>query len=81
MKKIIVFFTPLSIAVIVAFIFTAATCKKTSANTCVETPSKADCMCYEIYKPVCGCNGKTYGNDCVARCQNITDFKEGECPK
>jgi hypothetical protein len=78
MKKIIAFFTPLSIALIL----TAATCKKTTATSdCVETAAKADCMCYEIYKPVCGCNGKTYSNDCVARCQNITEFKEGECPK
>lgn len=78
MKKIIAFFTPLSIALLL----TAATCKKTSpTSTCVERPIKADCMCAEIYKPVCGCNSKTYSNECVARCHNITDFKEGECPK
>jgi hypothetical protein len=78
MKKIIAFFTPLSIALLL----TAATCKKTSPiGTCVERLFKADCMCAEIYKPVCGCNGKTYPNACAAGCQNITDFKEGECPK
>ena len=78
MKKIIRFFTPLSIAVLL----TASTCKKTTiVNDCVETSAKADCLCYEIYKPVCGCNNKTYSNDCVARCQNITQFKEGACPK
>ncbi len=78
MKKIIVFFTPLSIAALL----TAATCHKTTTlNNCLEKAMKTDCICYEIYKPVCGCNGKTYPNDCVARCQNITDFKAGECPK
>ena len=80
MKKIIAFFTPLSIAVLLV----ASTCKKTTpvdSHVCIEKPMKADCMCYEIYKPVCGCNGKTYANDCIARCQNITNFKEGACPK
>jgi Kazal-type serine protease inhibitor domain len=78
MKKIIAFLGPLSIAVILV----AATCKNAhSASDCLEKAMKADCVCYEIYKPVCGCNGKTYANDCVARCQNITQFKEGACPK
>ena len=75
MKKLILFFTPLSIAVLLV----AATCKKAS-NECVEKPAPA-CMCYEIYKPVCGCNGKTYSNDCYAKCVGITRFTAGECPK
>jgi hypothetical protein len=78
MKKIIAFLGPLSIAAIL----TAATCQKTRIlDECLEKVLKSDCVCYEIYKPVCGCNGKTYPNDCVARCQNITKFKEGACLK
>ena len=78
MKKIIAFFIPLSIAVLL----TASMCKKTTIiNDCVEKAPTSNCICYEIYKPVCGCNGKTYSNDCHARCHNITQFKEGACPK
>jgi Kazal-type serine protease inhibitor domain len=78
MKKIMTFLGPLSIAVFL----TASTCKKTNVvDNCLEKAMKTDCVCYEIYKPVCGCNGKTYSNDCIARCQNITQFKEGACPK
>jgi hypothetical protein len=46
---------------------------------CIEQPLSGDCICPMVYAPVCGCNGVTYSNACVANCHGITDFEVGEC--
>lgn len=49
-------------------------------DTCIDEskidPNKA---CYKIYKPVCGCNGETYSNDCMAAKAGVTTWTDGPC--
>lgn len=55
-------------------------CQKETSHdpNCVEN-IKSDCVCPAHYDPVCGCNGKTYGNSCEACCAGIRIEKLGPC--
>ncbi|KAG6081661.1 hypothetical protein E4U33_006604 [Claviceps sp. LM78 group G4] len=68
----------------------AARCAKAQSITDGECPGpeltvkqerREDlCACPRHYLPVCG-DGKTYANDCLARCAKAQSIAEGECPK
>jgi hypothetical protein len=51
-------------------------CGETEPGECAEIPES----CTEEYKPVCGCDGQTHGNACIANMAGTSVASEGECP-
>jgi hypothetical protein len=43
--------------------------------------NKAPAFCMQIHRPVCGCNGKTYANDCERQKAKVQLDRVGACPK
>jgi hypothetical protein len=46
-----------------------------AAGTCVRVPK----ICTRIFKPVCGCDNKTYGNDCERQAAMVSKNHDGKC--
>jgi len=41
--------------------------------------SSKECLCPDLWAPVCGANGVDYANPCSADCDDVP-YTEGECP-
>jgi len=54
-------------------------CRPDGCPASWECEKDEECVCTMEYDPVCGEDNKTYSNSCLAECEKIDSWTDGEC--
>ncbi|MDX2245932.1 MAG: Kazal-type serine protease inhibitor family protein [Bacteroidia bacterium] len=67
-------------ATVTFFALAFSGCEDECLNPCIdESKICLTCLCTADYSPVCGCDGETYSNACMAENNGVTSYTAGEC--